>query len=323
MSARFFAVALLLAACSSPPVSETTQTSQASGDAYEAQYHDSERAIAALQTLSSDAYEGRKTGEPGNLKAQDWIESQLRDLGVSSVYPDGYRAPFTVEAFSQAKDDISGTNLFAEIEGSAGADAPVIIISAHYDHLGIKDDDIYNGADDNASGVAALIEVIDWFNANPPENTLVFAFFDAEEDGITGSAHFVANLPDPMRDRLALNLNLDMVARADKGELYAVGTYHFPELTDLVDTVARKTPLTLKRGHDSPEWGDQDWSLQSDHAPFLRAGYRILYLGVEDHADYHQPTDTFENIDPAAFARSIDTLILVAEAADDWVADLP
>ena len=114
-----------------------------------------------------------------------------------------------------------------------------------------------------------------------------------------------------------------MVARADKGELYAVGPYHFPELAGLVDNVAERSPLTLKRGHDSPDWGDQDWSLLSDHAPFLRAGYRILYLGVEDHADYHKPTDTFDRVDPATFARAVDTIILVAEAADDWVATRP
>lgn len=323
MTVRVLVAALVLAACSSPSVNEANPPTVSGTASYDAQFHDSIRALEALERLASDDFEGRKAGEPGNLKAQDWIEGRLDALGVSPLYSGGYRVPFTAKAFSASRDDVSGTNLLATLPGKSGADGPVIVLSAHFDHLGEKDGEIYNGADDNASGVVALLEVIDWFKNNPPENTLVFAFFDAEEEGISGSAAFVAALPEGLGGRLALNLNLDMVARADKGELYAVGAYHFPELTGLVDNVAGRTPLTLKRGHDSPDCGDQDWSLLSDHAPFLRAGYRILYLGVEDHADYHKPTDTFDRVDPATFARAVDTVILVAEAADDWVAAGP
>lgn len=319
MTVRALAAALFLAACSSPPVDTDGSTVVTGAAPYEAQYHESTRALEALQTLASDAYEGRKAGEPGNLKAQDWIEAQLQALEIAPLYSGGYRTPFTLPAFSPDRDSVSGTNLLAIMPGTAGADAPVMVISAHFDHLGIKDGDIYNGADDNASGVAALIEVIGWFKENPPEATLVFAFFDAEENGISGSAYFVANMPEEIASHLGLNLNLDMVSRADKGEIYAVGAHHFPEMASFIDAVAETSPLTLKRGHDSPEWGDQDWSLLSDHAPFLRAGYRILYLGVEDHADYHKPTDTFGQVDPSTFARAVDTVVLVADAAEDWL----
>ncbi len=111
-----------------------------------------------------------------------------------------------------------------------------------------------------------------------------------------------------------------MVARADKGELYAAGSYHTPDLAPLIDEVAADAPITLLRGHDSPEWEDQDWSTLSDHAPFLEAGIPFIYLGVEDHPDYHRPTDTAGNIDPETYARCVDTIILMAEAVDDWVA---
>ncbi|WP_018149598.1 M28 family peptidase [Henriciella marina] len=312
------AAGLFLAACSSPAEHDTNVAATVADREYTPEFHDADRALSSLETLSSDAFEGRRTGEPGNLKAREWITTQLEGLGVPSLSAGTYDAPFDTASFSDAKDSVSGTNVLAVIE--AGPDAPVIVMSAHFDHLGIGEDGLYNGADDNASGVSALLETIAWFQKNPPENTIVFAFFDAEEMGIAGSAAFVRDLPPSIEDRVAFNLNLDMVSRADKGEIFAVGTHHFPDLVPLIDRVATSTPLTLKRGHDSPEWGEQDWSALSDHAPFLRAGLPIIYLGVEDHADYHRVTDTFDKVAPETFARAIDTIILVAEAADDWVA---
>lgn len=312
------AAGLFLAACSSPAEHDTNAATTVADRDHTAEFHDQDRALSSLETLSSDAFEGRRTGEPGNLKAREWITAQLEELGVPSLIPGTYDAPFDTASFSEAREGVTGTNLLAVIE--AAPDAPVIVMSAHFDHLGIGEDGLYNGADDNASGVAALLETIAWFQKNPPENTIVFAFFDAEEMGIAGSAAFVRDLPPSIEDRVAFNLNLDMVSRADKGEIFAVGTHHYPELVALIDRVATSTPLTLKRGHDSPEWGDQDWSNLSDHAPFLRAGLPIIYLGVEDHADYHKVTDTFDKVAPETFARAVDTIILVAEAVDDWVA---
>jgi len=311
---------LLLAACSSPatqtaPVSPSPSIQEG---AYRAQYHDAARASAALETLSSDAFEGRKTGEPGNLKAQDWIIGRLETFGVAPLQNGDYRAAFETPDFSGRQ--IEGTNILAVIDGRRGQDAPVIVMSAHYDHLGTGEDGIYKGTDDNASGVVTLLEAVAWFQENPPENDLVFAFFDAEEQGLAGSAEFVRDLPDAIAGRLAFNLNLDMVSRADKGEIFAVGTHHYPDLIPLVDGVAERAPLKLSRGHDSPEWGDQDWSTMSDHAPFLRAGVPFIYLGVEDHADYHKVSDTFDKVDPETFARSVDTVLMVAEAVDEYVA---
>jgi len=313
------AAGLLVAACSSPSATDPASTGTATATAaYTAQLHDSARALSALETLSSDEFEGRKTGEPGNLKAREWIIDQLEARGVDPLLADGFEAPFETASFSEGKEGVSGTNLLAVINDQPGA--PVIAISAHHDHVGTGEDGIYNGADDNASGVAALLEAISWFQENAPETTLVFAFFDAEEMGIAGSAAFVHDLPEEIEDRLAFNLNLDMVSRADKGEIFAVGTYHYPELVPVIDAVAAEAPLTLSKGHDSPEWGNQDWSTMSDHAPFLRAGVPIIYLGVEDHADYHKVTDTFDRVDPNTFARAVDTVLMVAEAIDEHVA---
>ena len=276
--------------------------------------------METVRTLSSDAFEGRRTGTPGNRKAMDWIENQLETLGVSPARREGYRSPFETTAPNALDTLVEATNLVAFIRGKDPASPKAIVMSAHYDHLGMEDGEIYHGADDNASGVAALLETIAWFQAHPPETTIIFAFFDKEEFGQEGARHFLDALTGRERARLAFNLNLDMVARADKGELYAVGNYHFPELVPLIDGVAEEAPITLLRGHDSPDWGDQDWSTLSDHAPFLEAGIPFIYLGVEDHADYHLPSDTADRIDPETFARSLDTIILMAEAIDEWVA---
>ena len=314
------AVALSLAACSSASVQPPASSRVSPQIAYKAQFHDQERALAALKMLSSDDFAGRKTGTEGNRKAMEWIESQLRDRAVMPATKEGYRAPFTAPNFRSPDEIIEGINLVAAISGTKNPKT-AIIMSAHYDHLG-ADDGIYNGADDNASGVSALLEAISWFQANPPKNTIIFAFFDAEEQGIVGSASMVDQFSTTEKENIAINLNLDMVSRADKGELYAIGGYHFPELIPLIKDIASRAPLKLLRGHETPDLGPDDWSFASDHAPFLRSGIRILYLGVEDHADYHKPSDEFDKVEPDAFARSVDTIMLTAEALDDWVAGL-
>lgn len=321
---RILALGMLaVAACSSPPDTPTTAVDANTSTAgYEASYHDAGRALAALEPLSSDEFEGRASGTPGNAKARAWITAKLEAMDVSPPRKEGYEMAFSAPRFDEPGSVIEGTNLVAFIPGENAErdDAQAIVMSAHYDHLGIRDGEIYNGADDNASGVAALLEVIAWFQAHPPKNHIIFAFFDAEEDGITGSAQFLSQISADEKDRIALNLNLDMVSRADKGELYAVGGHHFPELVPVIEAVAEDAPIKLLRGHETPDLGSGDWSFASDHAPFLRAGIPIIYLGVEDHADYHKESDEFEKIDPDAFARCVDTVILMAEALDDWAA---
>src|SRR5690606_17653456 len=157
--------------------------------------------------------------------------------------------------------------------------------------------EIYHGADDNASGSAALLELARHFAASPPRNSVVVAALDAEEMGLRGARAFVANPPIPL-DSILLNVNMDMVGRNAAGELYVAGTYHCPFLGGLVDAVAGRSGVTLLRGHDEPTLpaGD-DWTLASDHGAFHAEDIPFLYFGVEDHPDYHRPTDTFENID--------------------------
>jgi Zn-dependent M28 family amino/carboxypeptidase len=184
-----------------------------------------------------------------------------------------------------------------------------IVVSAHYDHLGVRDGKIYNGADDNASGVAALLALAEHFARRPPEHSIIFVAFDAEEMGSPGAKAFVERPPVP-RASLALNVNLDMVARGDKGELYVAGTHPWPFLRPSLEAAAVNAPVTVRFGHDTPDLkGSDNWIEGSDHRVFNAAGIPFAYFGVEDHPDYHQPTDHSDKIPADFFGRSVQTLV--------------
>ena len=111
--------------------------------------------------------------------------------------------------------------------------------------------------------------------------------------------------PPVQRGAILANLNMDMLSRSDKGELWVAGTHHYPQLLPLVERVARRAPVKLRTGHDRPGVpGEDDWTTLSDHGPFHAAGIPFLYLGVEDHDDYHTPADLPEHVDPDFFAAA-------------------
>ncbi len=280
------------------------------------QYVDAGELLHLTETLSSDALQGRAIGTPGNEAARGFLRKRFETLGLTKI-GGSYEHPFTVIPAADAPADAPthGTNLIGIIEGRSPGEGKMLAITAHFDHLGVKDGEIYNGADDNASGAAALIAVATWFTRHKPEHDILFALVDGEETGFLGSRNLVRSGEVDM-SRVALNLNFDMVSRSDANELYVAGTYHTPGLEALVDTIAAEAPVKLLKGHDRPEDGPDDWTLQSDHAVFHEAGIPFLYFGVEDHPDYHRPTDDFEKIPADFFVRSADTLVMAAIAAD-------
>ena len=110
-----------------------------------------------------------------------------------------------------------------------------------------------------------------------------------------------------------------MVSRNDRNEIFAAGTYHTPSLKPIVEDVQRRSKVTIRFGHDRPMGPGnpaEDWTLQSDHGVFHQAGIPFLYFGVEDHPDYHKPTDTADKIDPRFFGDVVEMLIDVVETAD-------
>lgn len=275
-----------------------------------AQYaFDSTSLFQNLKLLSADDMEGRKAGSEGGKKARTFIIEQLQKIGVDS-FVQGFEQSFTITQSSGATT--TATNILAVIPGRK---KETIVISAHYDHLGIRNNSIYNGTDDNASGVSALLAMVEYFKKNKPNHRLIFAFFDAEEMGLRGSAHFVNKL-DLQKEKIVLNINLDMVSRSEKKELYASGGFSYPDVKKKLQNVKTVKGITLLFGHDDPSTGNNDWTNQSDQYNFHQKKVPFVYFGVEDHPDYHRATDDFEKVNTTFYARSVETILMCVQALD-------
>ncbi len=275
---------------------------------------DSAQLMKDVQTLSADKMEGRKAGSRGNRMAQFYLLDRFKQVPLQA-FNSTYEQPFY---FTRNEKRIMGTNLYGYVKGRVDS---FIVISAHYDHVGIgkpnqQQDSIYNGADDNASGVAVLLAIAKYYAANPPKYNLIFAAFDAEEMGLQGAKAFVARPPVPLT-RIVANLNMDMVSHNDKNELWVCGTSHYPQLKRYVAAAAAGSRVQLPTGHDQEKDGSQNWTNQSDHYEFHKVKIPFLYFGVEDHPDYHQPSDEFSRIHPSFFYNAAQALLNVVKAINE------
>lgn len=291
-------LALILSCCSSVK----NQTSTGSGKL-------DNQLLKDVEVLSSDAYQGRKTGTKGAEMARAYIVERFQKLGLKS-YPQNvnYAQEFTFNSRGGTK--VNGTNIIGYIPGKG---TNVIVVSAHYDHLGIVKDEVFNGADDNASGTAGLMKIAAYFAKNKPNNTLIFAAFDAEEMGLQGAKAFVANPPVNI-NTIAIDLNMDMISHSDKGELYVAGTFKYPNLKKYVDTTGKEIKIIL--GHDNPKLGHDDWTNQSDQGAFNAKNIPFLYFGVEDHKDYHKATDEYSTITKQFFSDAANAVLEVVKSVD-------
>jgi Zn-dependent M28 family amino/carboxypeptidase len=263
-----------------------------------------------LKSLSSDAFEGRRTGSQGALKARKFIINQFHSLGVKPLLND-FNQLFS---FFENRKQYQGVNVLGFINGSEFSDK-CIVISAHYDHQGIHNGDIFNGADDNASGVSALIAFADYFKNNPPKHSIILAAFDAEELGLQGSNYFLKNSRFFSSKKIVLNVNMDMISRSDEKELFVCGASYTKILKEVVDNFKDLPEIKLISGHDGYD-GLDNWTYSSDHANFYKTGIPFLYFGVENHKDYHEPTDTYENIHPKFYIEAVKTIISVFREID-------
>ena len=275
------------------------------------------------ETLSGDALQGRYMGSPGGIAARGFLHKRFERAGLKPLGETSYEQPFTTVPPPDASENFpkEGANLVGLLPGQTPGEGKMIVVTAHYDHLGIVKDEIYNGADDNASGAAALTAVAKYMADHPPKHDIVFALVDGEEEGFLGSRYLVRSGVIDL-SRVALNINFDMVSRSDVDELYVAGTYETPGLKPLVSGIQSEAHVKLLTGHDSPDLGEDDWTMQSDHGAFYEAGIPFLYFGVEDHPDYHKPTDDFEKIPQDFFVRSVETLIMAVEDADQQLDSL-
>lgn len=262
-----------------------------------------------VSTFSRASFEGRATGTPGGARARRWLVEQFGKAGIPPLAAAGYEQPFTADGRPAA-------NIVGRLNGRV-PDAGVIVLTAHFDHLGIRNGVLYPGADDNASGVAALLAAGRDLAKEAPRHSFVLAALDAEELGQRGARALLAS-GSVTRRTTVLNINLDMVSRSRRRELFAAGTSYAPWLLPVLRNVQQRSAIALRFGHDRPSTADaqDDWTHASDHGPFHDAGIPFVYFGVEDHPDYHKPTDSAERIDPAFFGEAVETIVEAIRALD-------
>ncbi|MFK7846525.1 MAG: M28 family peptidase [Rhodothermales bacterium] len=274
----------------------TAVTLTAPSDVSAQQKFDAVTLLSHVRELASDEYGGREAGTAGNEAARTYIAADFEESGLAA-FEGGYISSFE-----------AGKNVIGFVGGTSSPDQ-YIVMTAHFDHLGKRDGKIFNGADDNASGTAALLIAAAYFKKHPLSHSIIFAALDAEEKGLLGAKAFVKN-PPVNAANIGLNINMDMISHNDKDELYAVGTYHYPFLKPYLETVGASADIKLMFGHDVPGTGHDDWTSASDHGPFHRQWkLPFVYFGVEDHEDYHKHTDEYNKIEPAFYIQAVDTIL--------------
>lgn len=262
--------------------------------------------LAHLQELSSDKYEGRRTQEAGNLLAGEYILQRFSSFTLKA-FDSTYLQPFSFYS-RWKKQGYNGRNIIGYVPGTEFPQQ-YIVLSAHYDHVGMREGAVYNGADDNASGTGALLEMARYFSRHPPRHSVIFAAFDAEEMGLRGADHFLEECP-VLLENILLNINMDMISRNENRELYVVGAGYTPFLRAPVEKLAQGCPINIRFGHEQPEPSRRDdWTMASDHGKFHQKNIPFLYFGVEDHADYHEPTDDYERIMPEFYTQAAEFIL--------------
>ncbi|MGX5817612.1 M20/M25/M40 family metallo-hydrolase [Chitinophaga lutea] len=255
-----------------------------------------ERIGKTVRYLASDRLQGRGTNEKGGEKASRYVAKQFRQLGLKAGAPGGYYQPFT---FTRGKHtDIPSRNVLGYLDNGA---AYTIVIGAHYDHLGRAGlfdgrypiGEIHNGADDNASGVAGLLELARHYVKNGEKEPFNFLFiaFGGEELGLQGSKYYTAHPVDSLRD-VHFMLNMDMIGRYNPERGIGIGGYGSArEWPSVFDGVQQEG---IKFFTDAAGRGG------SDHNSFYVAGVPVLFLHTGGHDDYHKPTDDADKVDTKA-----------------------
>ena len=274
---------------------------------------DSAQLLHDLQVLSADDMQGRQVDTAGGEKARAYVIERFKAAGIKP-FGDTYTAPFTFATSRAAVPGARhGVNVIGHIDGTRQPPR-YIVVSAHYDHLGVRNGQVYNGADDNASGTAALFALGKYFSAHPPAHSLIFAAFDAEESGLRGSQAFVKQPPVDLSS-IIVDLNLDMIGRDPDDKLFAVGTRLNPFLRPYLERVVASVPIKLLFGHEDPN-EKEDWTKDSDHWSFQQARIPAIYLGDEDFDQHHKATDDFETMTYTFFIGATETALAVAREFD-------
>jgi hypothetical protein len=257
---------------------------------------------AHVYRLASPEFRGRRG--PGAVRAAEHIGNLFKRAGLAPSFGDSYfqDIPSLLTNGSDGRSTFVGRNVGAVLPGSDPALRDEwIVLSAHYDHLGDVDDTLFPGADDNASGVAMLIEVAEAFalQKNKPKRTIVFVAFDLEERMLQGSAYFAAHPPRRF-NRLKAFLTADLIGRSMANVMtetvYVLGSEVSPQLRRAVNDV-KPDGLTVGR------LGSDLVGTRSDYGPFRDRRVPFLFFTTGVHPDYHKPTDLPDRVDYEKLAR--------------------
>lgn len=261
-----------------------------------------------LYTLASDEMEGRKTGTPGIEKAAQYIENEFSNLGLTTFDGlDSYRQTFTFTN-RRTKEEITSANIIGVLEGKSKKDE-FVIISAHYDHLGIikKDgqlDSIYNGANDDASGVTAVLALAKYFKEqNSNERTIVFVAFTAEEMGLIGSTHFGKGID---ASKFVAGINLEMIGKTPSFGPNTAWLTGF-ERSDFGKIIQKNLVGTGYQLFPDP-YANFNLFFRSDNASLARLGvpsHTFSTTPIDVDKEYHQASDEAETLNMTVITQTI------------------
>ena len=280
-----------------------------------------------MLVLASDSLEGRETGKPGQKMAADYIKNYFKTIGIPPYKGKKYYQKFKIrsERLSRIKKKkviVKGENVLGYIQGT-DLKNELIVISAHYDHLGKKDSLIFNGADDNASGTAAIMEIAQAFmiakkEGKGPRRSVLIIAFSGEEKGLLGSKYYTKKPVFPLEKTVA-NLNIDMIGRLDEQHeedtnyVYLIGADRLSqELHDISEQVNEKyIKLELDYRYNKEDDPNR-YYYRSDHYNFAKNNIPVIFYFNGVHEDYHKATDTVEKIDYYKIERITKLIFLTA-----------
>lgn len=269
-----------------------------------------------LYIVAGDEMQGRNTGEPGQKKAGLYLIEEYKDNGIS--FPKGAKdwyqpvpSEFMARAFSPKLND--SENIWAYIEGTEKPEE-VLVISAHYDHVGMKNGEIYNGADDDGSGTVALLEIAEAFmkakkDGYGPKRSILFLHVTGEEHGLHGSRYYSEHPLFPIANTIA-NLNIDMIGRRDEAHadngnyVYVIGSDRLSTDLHNINEEANKKYTNLVLDYTFNDRNDPNqFYYRSDHYNFANKGIPIIFYFNGVHEDYHMPGDDPEKIEYDLLAK--------------------
>lgn len=281
--------------------------------------------VADLKThvyeIASDKYKGRLTGEEGHNQVCDYFTAHYKSLDISApkTHPNYYQS-IPKSYFPEPLN--ASQNVIAYIEGSEFPDE-YIIISAHSDHEGIIDGKIYNGADDNASGTSAILEIAEAFqlaskNGHTPKRSIVFLHVTGEEKGLIGSKYYIENPVFPIK-KTTTNLNIDMIGRVDdrhtenENYVYLIGSDRLSTELDFIAQKANNEFTNLNLNYIYNEKKDPNrYYYRSDHYNFALEDIPVIFFFNGEHQDYHKHTDTADKINFEVLQKRVQLIFSIA-----------